>query len=129
MPVLNLPNTGGLIASNTLNLTRVTTAIAGALGLVTAGSGLGLSGNEDDFAGLDSSQRVAVIVALIGAVAIIHVADLLARSIATSRAVNSSVVALPTSRAAVQTIDTTSKGVRQGSGDPGRRRRHGLLRR
>jgi hypothetical protein len=75
----------------------MTTAIAGALGVVTAASGVGSQVFEtwDDLAGFDSNQRLVIIVALIAGIAVVHATDLLSRAIATSRASRTAIVAVP----------------------------------
>ena len=99
MGIINPVNAGGVITSNTLNLTRITTMIAGALGGVAAGSGAVANINgpsDEDWAGFSDAQRLVIIVALIAAVAIVHAADLIARSLATSRVGSSGVIPLST---------------------------------
>jgi hypothetical protein len=109
MWILNPPNTGA-ITSNTLNLTRITTMIAVALGITTTVSGAGAraadSGTEIvDWAGFNHDQRLVLIVALIAAVAVVHAVDLLARSLASVTAGSTGVIPLPTPLPAVLIAD------------------------
>lgn len=105
---------GDVIQSSTLNLTKVTTYLALVIGSMTAGFGANAeekpaSAATDapkelrDWFNFNEDQRLVIIVALIGAVAIVHAADLLARSLATSRAVSSSVHLFPAMRQARKT--------------------------
>lgn len=94
----NNKNEGGLISSETLNLTRVTTLLSGAAGLVVAISGT-VAGGGTDWAGFTQGQRAALVIAAIVAVAVITSADLIARATSTSRA-SGPLATLPTPKSA-----------------------------
>ena len=117
MPVLNPPNEG-VIASNTLNLTRLTAMVGGALVAVTASGGIGATEEDPGWTGFDLDQRLVILVAIIGAVAIVHAVDLLARSIATSRAVSAGTIPLPLAVAAELSATATNLPVSQQPGKP-----------
>ncbi|MPZ85588.1 MAG: hypothetical protein GEV28_36505 [Actinophytocola sp.] len=119
MPILNPPGQGGAITSSTLNLTRVTSMLAGGLGVVTALSGAGArataSGPEStDWAGFDQDQRLVILVVVIAAVVVIHAVDLLARSLATARTSAATVVPLPSPVTATLTNNATNQADHKG---------------
>lgn len=77
---LNRKNEGGIIESETLNLTRITTVLAGGAAAITA-SGF-------DWAGFSPNQRLVLVVAAVAAIALISCADIMARAMATGKAAN-----------------------------------------
>ncbi|GID28018.1 hypothetical protein [Paractinoplanes brasiliensis] len=86
---LNRKNEGGVVTSETFNLTRITTvltAVVAAFGATEVGGPEGLN-----WAGLDSTQRVALVAAAIAAITVITCADILGRSIACGKAENARV--------------------------------------
>lgn len=89
---LHKKNEGGLISSETFNLTRITTVVGGALAVLTATVNDGtVAGIRIDPAEFDSTQRTTLLVAIFAAIAMISVADILARAIAVSKAENARV--------------------------------------
>lgn len=98
MPLLNPPDQGGPVTANTFNITRVTSAVAALLGVVTAASGgtaKDAGGQQIDWMGFDQGQRLVIMIALIAAVVVIHAIDVLARSHTAAQANGSPVVPLP----------------------------------
>lgn len=113
MPILNPVNTGA-ITSNTLNLTRITSMLAVVVGSITTVSGAAAqpadSGTEEiDWAGFNQNQRVVLLVALIAAVAIVHAADLLARSSIATAAGSAGVILLLAPKPAI--LNTPGSGI------------------
>jgi hypothetical protein len=86
MGLLNQPGEGGVIKSETLNLTRIT-AIAGAfISVVIAAAGVGARATDTqrDIVGFTRDERLVIIVAVVAAAALVVATDLIARAIATA---------------------------------------------
>lgn len=100
MALLHKKNEGGLISSETFNLTRITTVLGGALAVLTATVSGGTAGdNGIIWAEFDSTQRTALLVAIVAAIAAISVADILGRAVAAGKAENARVQVIGPRRA------------------------------
>jgi len=98
---LNKKNEGGLISSETFNLTRITTVLAaGAATLAAVGGATADKGSGFVWAGFDATQRTALIVAAVTAIALISSADIVGRAIAAGKAENTKLQVLADPRAA-----------------------------
>ena len=86
---------GGIVASNTYNLTRITTVSVGVAAVLTAISDAGM-----DVTGFTPGQRLVLVVAAIAAVAVVSCADIMGRAIVTGKAENAPVLFLPQPRLA-----------------------------
>jgi|tagenome__1003787_1003787.scaffolds.fasta_scaffold20669478_2 hypothetical protein len=102
--VMNKENEGGIVLSNTFNLTRITAFLTLLIGALTAVSGSQATPPATDtpvppagsvaidWANFNSNQRLVIIVAVIAAFAIVSAADILGRSIATGKAVGAGLI-------------------------------------
>jgi hypothetical protein len=86
MALLNKNGEGGVISSETFNLTRITTVLGGGVAVITA-SGF-------DWTGFNPGQRLVLVVAAVAAIALISCADIMARALATEKAENAPVTIL-----------------------------------
>jgi hypothetical protein len=92
MAILNKPAPSDVIPASTLNLTKISSIAAGALGTFTLGS-TAIAPN-DEVLGFDQGQRFVLVIVLIAAVAVIQAVDMLARAIASSRSSSAGMVLL-----------------------------------
>ena len=81
MALLNKKNEGGIVSSDTMNITRITMGVGAVIAALTAS-------DRVEWAGFTSSQRLVVVVAVIAAVAAVSVADIIGRALATARTQN-----------------------------------------
>jgi hypothetical protein len=109
----------GVVTSNSFNLTRITGALAIAIGAGTAISGAAAEGTAGlpDWANFTQSQRLVIIVAVIAAWTVVTASDILGRSFATGQSNQDAPVLLKPIRAA---RITPAQGVQvQDQVDPG----------
>ena len=122
LPGFNDKNEGGLVTSETFNLTRIITLLAGLVGIGATVSGAAASGSSRlDWAGFNQGQRVVLLVALLGAIALVSAADLLARAYTSASKGGSKVTTLPAPKDAQlhkQGPDIDGKVLALRSGDP-----------
>lgn len=119
MAVLNKAGEGGAITSATLNITKIMVAIATAIGTITAASGaLAPDPKTDkapanapvvDWAGFSQTNRTAIVVAVVASAALIVIADMISRSLASARAVGL-VVTINPRRAEIHSAGNDPKG-------------------
>lgn len=108
------------IKAPTLNLTKLTTYVAGGLGIITAFVGFlaeiitaedptqSAAVRDEDFVGFNDAQRLVILVALIAAIAVTYAADLFARAIASSRATSGQAHVFPSMHRAKKVVPNTN---------------------